>query len=61
MSLQNRVDDAYDWFGALSLSVRIWLVTLVGGLLVVPLTQGASIGLLLAGILTGLIARLMYD
>lgn len=61
MSIQDRVDDAYDWFAALSLSVRIWLITLVGGLLVVPLTQGASIGLLLAGLLTGLIARLMYE
>jgi hypothetical protein len=61
VSLQDRVDDAYDWFAALSLSVRIWLITLVGGLLVVPLTRGASIGLFLAGLLTGLIARLMYD
>ncbi|MFB6228902.1 MAG: hypothetical protein ABEH88_10135 [Halobacteriales archaeon] len=61
MNLQDRADDAYDWFAALSLSVRIWIITLVGGLLSIPLTQGVSIGLFLAGIFTGLIARLMYD
>jgi hypothetical protein len=61
VSLQDRADDVYDWFAALSLSMRIWLITLIGGLLAIPLTGGASIGLFLAGILTGLIARLMYD
>jgi hypothetical protein len=38
----------------------VWIVTLIGGLLAIPLTGGASIALFLAGALTGLIARLMY-
>ena len=57
--LGGRVDAAYAWFGDLSLSGQIWLVTLVGGLLAIPL-GAASVALFLAGALTGLIARLMY-
>ena len=60
MSLRHRADGAYEWFAGLSLSVQIWIVTLIGGLLAIPLTGGASIALFLAGALTGLIARLMY-
>jgi hypothetical protein len=60
VTLGERADAAYAWFADLSLSGQIWLVTLVGGLLAIPLTGGASIALFLAGALTGLIARLMY-
>ena len=60
MTLGDRIEDAYAWFADLSLSGQIWLVTLVGGLLAIPLTGGASVALFLAGALTGLIARLMY-
>jgi hypothetical protein len=61
VSLGDRYDAAYAWFGGLSLSAQIWTVTLVGGLLSIPLTRGASIALFVAGALTGLIARLMYE
>lgn len=60
VSLRDRADGVYEWFAARSLAVRIWIITLVGGLLAIPLTGGASIVLFLAGALTGLIAHLMY-
>jgi hypothetical protein len=60
VTLGDRIEDAYEWFASLSLSVRIWLVTLAGGLAAAVTGEG-SIALFLAGGLTGLIARLMYD
>jgi hypothetical protein len=60
VTLGDRIEDAYEWFAGLSLSVRIWLVTLAGGLAAAAVTGGVPIALFLAGGLTGLIARLMY-
>jgi hypothetical protein len=43
------------------MAVRIWIITFVGGLVAIPLSGGASITLLAAGALTGLLAYLMYE
>ena len=61
MSPRTSAEDAYAWVAGQSIAVRIWIITLVGGLLAIPLTSGASIALFVAGALTGLIAHVMYN
>jgi len=61
VSPNERFDAAYEWFAGRSFSVRIWLVTLGLGLLTVPATGGLSITIVVAGLLTGLLVRVMYD
>jgi len=61
VTLQERVKTAREWFSGLPWSVQIWIGTAVVTVLAVPLTGGTSIAFLLAGALTGLIVRLMYE
>ena len=61
VSPSERLEAAYDRFTGLPFSVQIWLVTLAFGLFGVLAMGGASISIVVAGLLTGLLVRVMYD
>ena len=60
MSPTERVDAVREWFAGQPWSVQIWIGTAVAGTLALPLGLG-SIALFVAGALTGLIVRGMYE